>query len=248
VSAEVYDSIGNGYGVVRRPDPRIALQLRSAIGEARSVVNVGAGSGSYEPGDVATVALEPSAVMIAQRAAATAPVVQGRAEQLPFPDGSFDVALALLTVHHWADAAAGLSELRRVSRRQVILTWDPLFMAEQFWFARDYLPEASQRELELATFDPIVTMLGGTCAVEPVLVPADCTDGFYAAYWARPEAYLDPRKREGISALALTDQSLVNGAVDHLKSDLASGAWAERNSHLLGLDQFDAGYRVILAD
>ena len=246
MKADVYDAIGVGYEQVRRPDPRIAARIRSAIGRARSVVNVGAGSGSYEPRDVPTVAVEPSTVMIAQRGSTAAPVVQARAEALPFRDDSFDVGMELLTVHHWTDAATGLSELQRVSDRQVILTWDPRFMGEKFWFARDYLPEVAQRELTLVTVDQIVPALGNA-TVEPLLVPADCTDGFYAAYWARPEAYLDSRNRQAISSLALTDHHVLTSAISRLEADLSSGVWAERNSALQNLDWFDAGYRLVIA-
>ena len=242
-----YDSIGLGYRAVRRPDPRIARQIRAAIGDAASVVNVGAGSGSYEPRDVLTVAVEPSPVMIAQRGPATAPVVRGTAEALPFDELGFDVAMAVHTVHHWADPMAGLAEMRRVSRRQVVLTWDPVFRVQRFWFARDYLPQALHRERTLATVTTVVAALGPTALVEPILLPADCADGFYGAYWARPDAYLDPSVRAAISVLALADPALVADAVRRLEADLRSGAWAERNAELLGLASFDAGYRLVIA-
>lgn len=245
--AESYDSIGLGYRTVRHPEPRIGVQIRTAMGDATSVINVGAGSGAYEPHDARTVAVEPSQVMIVQRGPATAPVVRGAAEALPFQDLGFDVAMAVHTVHHWADPMAGLREMRRVSRRQVVLTWDPLFRAQRFWFARDYLPQALERERALATLSTVVDALGATARVEPVLVPADCTDGFYGAYWARPDAYLDPSVRAGISVLALADPALVDDAVRRLEADLRSGAWRERNAELLGLASFDAGYRLVIA-
>lgn len=246
MGADLYDSLGVGYGSVRRPDPRIAAAVRQALGDATSIVNVGAGSGSYEPVDIATIAVEPSAVMLAQRAESAAPAVRARAESLPFIDKSFDAGLAVLTVHHWTDPDAGLAELRRVSHRQVVLTWDPIVVAQEFWFARDYLPEASIRELDLLTVDGIADRLGDP-RVDPVLVPADCSDGFYAAYWARPHAYLDPRVRAGISAIALTDQRIVVAAVRRLENDLRSGAWVERYGHLLDVDSVDMGYRIVRA-
>ena len=242
-----YDWLGVGYSDVRQPDPRIARDLRAAIGPADSVVNVGAGSGSYEPVDVATIAVEPSDVMLAQRSASAAPAVQGMAEALPFADRQFDVGLAVLTVHHWSNADAGLAELQRVSRRQVVLTWDPKVVAEQFWFARDYLPEASVRERSLVTVDGVSDRLGPDAAAHALLVPSDCTDGFYAAYWARPHAYLDARVRAGISAIAMTDEAMVSAAVSRLDADLRSGQWNARYGHLLELDAVDMGYRIVIA-
>ncbi|MDI1290365.1 MAG: methyltransferase domain-containing protein [bacterium] len=247
MSGERYDQIGVEYSSVRRPDPRIAADLRAVIGAAESVVNVGAGTGSYEPADIATIAVEPSGVMLAQRAPSAAPAVQAVAESLPFSDESFEVGLAILTVHHWSDADAGLSELRRVSRRQVVLTWDPLVVAEQFWFARDYLPQASIRERDLVTVDGIAERLGDSAVVKTVLVPPDCTDGFYAAYWARPRAYLDRRVRAGISAIALTDASLVSAAIRRLDEDLQSGEWNARYGDVLGAEALDMGYRIVSA-
>jgi SAM-dependent methyltransferase len=242
-----YDSLGLGYRAVRQPEPRIRAQIRSAIGDVTSVVNVGAGSGAYEPSDAVTVAVEPSHVMIAQRGPSPAALVRGVAEGLPFQDLAFDVAMAVHTVHHWADPWTGLGEVCRVSRRQVVLTWDPLFRAQRFWFTRDYLPQALDRERELATLATVVEALGGRARVEPVPLPADCTDGFYGAYWARPEAYLDPSVRAAISVLALTDPVQVADAVRRLEADLRSGAWQERNAELLGLASFDAGYRLVIA-
>lgn len=245
-SADAYDALGRGYGAVRRPDSGIAAQIRAAIGSAASVLNVGAGSGSYEPLDVMTVAVEPSEVMILLRRPEAAPAVRGVAEALPFTDHRFDVALAVNSVHHWSDPAQGLAEMRRTSRRQVVLTWDPVFRAERFWFARDYLPQAVGRELALAAVEDVIDALGPGATVAPVLLPADCADGFYAAYWARPAAYLDPNVRAAISVLALAAPELVADAVRRLGADLRSGAWKERNAELLHLRRFDAGYRLVV--
>lgn len=244
--AATYDRIGREYTTRRQPDPRIAAVIRRAIGDAATVVDVGAGTGSYEPADVTVLAVEPSAVMIAQRPAGSAPAVRASAEALPLRDNAVDVATALLTHHHWTDPERGFAELRRVSRRQVVFTWEPSRM-EQFWFARDYLPEASRREHGLATLDAAVTALGPDVSVLPVPVPHDCTDGFYAAYWRRPHAYLDPTVRAAISGLALLDQRLVHRAVRRLAADLADGTWSRHYPDLADLTELDAGYRVVVA-
>jgi hypothetical protein len=241
----VYNVIGGGYGDVRRPDPRIADQIRAVIGAAESVVNVGAGAGAYEPDDVWTVAVEPSDVMIAQRPIVASPVVQAVAERLPFRDHAFDVGMATFTVHHWTDPVAGLHELQRVSRRQVVLTWDPIIFEAAFWFARDYLPRGPQAE-ERGTASMIATTLRGSVSETPVLVPADCTDGFYAAYWARPEALLDPAVQSGISALALEEPARVETALSQLADDLKSGAWDRKYGDLRHQESFDAGYRLLV--
>ena len=244
----MYDRIGSDYTARRRPDERVAARIRTALGNARVVVNVGSGSGAYEPNDRQVLAIEPSTTMIAQRGARAAPVVRAVAEALPQPDGGADAAMALLTVHHWQDQVAGLRELDRVAvDRVVILTWDQSVSERRFWMLRDYLPEiiASERARcpDLAAIEAVL----GPCRVEPVPIPADCTDGFFAAYWKRPEAYLDPRVRDSISCFAQADQRMVDAAVAHLARDLASGAWAERYRSLLGLDEIDLGYRLVVA-
>jgi SAM-dependent methyltransferase len=242
----VYDQLGRGYAERRRPDPRIATRIDRALGDARTVVNVGAGAGSYEPADRTVVAVEPSPVMIAQRPAEAAPVVQAVAEALPFPDASFDVALAVLSVHHWSDPAGGLLELRRVARRQVVLTWDPVVQA-RFWFVRDYLPEWTAYEASKPTLGRIVDALPGA-RVEPVLVPSDCSDGFGCAFWRRPDAYLDPDVRASISVLSLLDPALIRRAIAQLEADLSTGTWHERNRDLVDLDEYDGGYRLVIAE
>ena len=244
MSPELYDTLGVGYGTVRRPDPRIAAQVRAAIGSAHSVVNVGAGSGSYEPADTSVVAVEPSQVMISQRPPAAAPVVRACAEALPFADRCFDVALAIFTAHHWRDVSHGLSELVRVSHRQVVVTWDPQFFAENFWFERDYLPGGLQKDAQ-GTLDDVRGALGGGAIVEPVPVPNNCFDGFYAAYWARPERYLDPDVRKGISAFTLDDKGRVRDAIHRLGQDLATGTWDQRYPELRETPTLDVGYRIV---
>ncbi len=219
--------------------------MRAAVGDASTVVNVGAGSGSYEPPDLRVVAVEPSVTMLAQRPVGSAPAVQAVAEALPFADGAFDCATALLTVHHWTDVGCGFAELRRVARRQVVLTWDPALIMERSWMFRDYLPEAVAREEGLATLDRVRAELPGARVV-PVPVPRDCADGFAMAFWARPHAYLDPAVRAGISAFALLDQGVVTAAITRLGADLDDGSWAERNAELAGLDELDVGYRLVV--
>ncbi len=243
--APVYDRIGQGYAAQRRADPRWQVAIDGALGGARRVVNVGAGAGSYEPGDRRTLAVEPSWRMIRQRPARAAPVVQGRAESLPVPDGAFDAALAIFTTHHWADVRRGLDELRRVASRQVVVTWDPAVTA-RWWLVADYLPEIAAYEQELATVAAVVDGLVGA-EVATLPVPADCVDGVLGAHWARPEAYLDPAVRGGMSSLALLDASIVESAMARLVADLASGAWHRRHGDVLAEAEADIGYRLVVA-
>lgn len=242
----VYDDIGRGYATHRQPDPRIARQVLAALGDAHRVLNVGAGAGSYEPDDGrSVVAVEPSAVMRAQRPLGSAPCVDGVAGALPFADDAFDATLTVFSVHHWPDQRAGLDELRRVAPRNVILTFDPRFH-ERYWLVRDYLPEAADLPASWPLLpEEMAEHLGGG-AVEPVPVPADCLDGFFWAFWRRPEAYLDPVVRACSSGIAQLPDDLVAERMERLAADLASGAWHERNADLLALDEVDAGYRLVV--
>ena len=238
----LYDDIGRGYARARVADPRIAAQIHAALGDARRVVNVGAGAGSYEPSQRTIAALDPSPLMLGQRAPHAAPAVVGMAEALPFPDGAFDAALASLTLHHWNDLAAGIAELQRVAPRIVVFTFD---VGIYPWIATEYLPEMiDQVDFHFPPIDEVAAMLDA--AVEVVPVPHDCTDGFTGAYWARPEAYLDPVVRAGMSAMQTMDQDLVESRMDRLAADLASGAWDERHGHLRDLDELDIGYRLLV--
>lgn len=241
-----YDTIGRSYAHHRRPDPRIAARIAAALGDARSVLNVGAGAGSYEPADRDVVALEPSSVMIAQRPAGAAPAVRASAEAQPFARGAFDATLAVLTLHHWSDRARGLAECARVARRRVVLlTFDPA--ADSFWLVRDYFPEFAVADAgAFPSMSAYAAAFGGSARVEiaPVPVPRDCVDGFLGAYWARPEAYLDESVRAGISSFARSD---TGPGLAKLREDLASGAWRARNAHLLTLDELDLGYRLVVA-
>ncbi len=253
-AGDVYDrtSLAVGYSGRRRPDPRIAGRVSAALAPAARVLNVGAGAGSYEPGSrkgrTQVVAVEPSLAMLAQRSPDAAPAVRAVAERLPFRDAAFDAVLASLTVHHWTDPAGGLAELVRVApARQVVLTWDPDVVAREFWFTRDYLPAAleGERDRGLWTLDEIAGALAPV-RVEVVPVPWDCTDGFFGAYWRRPEAYLLPVVRNAISALALLDQDLVDDAVRRLAADLDTGRWATRHADLLTRESMDLGYRLVV--
>ncbi|PND54165.1 SAM-dependent methyltransferase [Mycobacterium sp. ENV421] len=245
----VYDVIGGTYAQTRRPDPRIASAIRSALGDVESVVNVGAGAGSYEPPNT-VVAVEPSQVMIDQRRAGSAPAVRAIAEALPLRDKSVDAALAVLTVHHWSDVAVGIAQMRRVARRRLVFfTWRPEVIA-QFWLLRDYLPAAAAADARVAV--PVQTLAAAVpgCATRmaPVPIPHDCVDGFGAAYWRRPRAYLDPVVRTGISMLATTDPSMLEPGLARLEQDLASGLWHREHAELLERDELDVGYCTVTID
>jgi SAM-dependent methyltransferase len=247
VSSTRYDEIGTSYTRTRRTDPRVAAQINAALGDAQTIVNIGAGAGSYEPADRRVVAVELSSTMIAQRPDAAAPVVQATAEALPLRDGSFDAALAIFTVHHWTDTRRGLAELSRVARRQVILSYDAI-IEDNFWLVLDYFPEiaALDNDNRAYTSEAIAKVLD-VRAVDPVPVPHDCIDGFAACYWNRPEAYVDPDVQAGISGIARLDPAIRKRGTDQLRADLASGAWDARHGHLRALTELDVGYRLIVA-
>jgi SAM-dependent methyltransferase len=236
-----YDTIGVNYSDLRKPDARIERAIGRALGSAKTVLNVGAGAGSYEPADRQVTAVEPSAEMIRQRGASAAPVVQGYAEDLPFDDNSFDASMAILTIHHWGDKEKGLKEMRRVTRdRVVVLTFDPSHRG--FWLA-DYIPElVALDEAQMPRMADYEAWLGPV-EISPVPIPHDCTDGFLCAYWRRPAAYLDPRIRAAMSSFWMVDN--ISGGLERLASDLDSGAWAQQYSELLGLDECDYGYRLV---
>jgi len=240
----VYDRIGATYAQTRRPDPRIDAAIRRALGDAESVVNVGAGAGSYEPPQT-VLAVEPSEVMIAQRPPGLAAAVTTTAEAIPLADGAVDAALAVLTIHHWTDLEAGFAEMRRVARRIVVLTWDPA-MARSFWLSSEYLPDHAVA-WDAARCPPLETvagLIGPRVEVTVVPVPHDCTDGFFGAFWRRPEAYLDPLVRAGISNLAHFGDELTP-VFDRLAADLESGTWHRRHAELLALEELDLGYRIL---
>jgi SAM-dependent methyltransferase len=240
-----YDAIGRSYTATRQTDPRIAAAICAALGDARTVVNVGAGTGNYEPADRDVTAVEPSAVMLAQRPPRAAPAVQASAEELPFADASFDAAMAVLTLHHWDDWRAGCAELRRVARdRVVVFSWDPTYV-ERMWLGPEYFPGLWKEDVE--HFPSLAEQAAALHAQgDVVLVPWDCRDGFHGAFWRRPEAYLDPAVRAGISTLAKRSEAELAGGLARLRADLDSGAWARRHADLLRRDELDLGYRLLV--
>jgi SAM-dependent methyltransferase len=240
---ELYDSIGHGYGERRRQDRRIAERIDWALGSSASVVNVGAGTGSYEPCDRKLVAVEPSMVMIRQRPPGASPAVRASAANLPFRDESFDASLAVLTLHHWPDLSRGIEELRRAARRTVvILTFDT--SVGGFWLT-DYFPEILEVDRRTMPALSAIQRHLGTSKVFDVPIPHDCTDGFLGAYWRRPHAYLDPGVRSAISVFSRIG-SLEPG-LSKLRADLESGAWRRRYGHVLDRSEIDLGYRLVVA-
>src|SRR5882672_7544496 len=230
--AELYDEIGVGYRARRRPDPRLAAAITRALGETETVVNVGAGAGSYEPSDRFVVAVEPAMTMIRQRRDGSAPVVQASASDLPFRDDGFAAALAVLTVHHWPDRARGLDELGRVARRRVVVvTWDP--SSQGFWLVDDYFNELVEIDRGLFPSLEDFRRALGRIEVHPLLIPHDCVDGFLGAYWRRPHAYLDAGVRGAISTFAKVDGHEMASGLERLRRDLEDGTWARRHGHLL---------------
>lgn len=238
-----YDTIGINYAELRKPDPRIARFIERALGAAQSVVNVGAGAGSYEPENRSVVAVEPSREMIRQRKPGAAKAIEASADHLPFPDKHFDAAMAILTIHHWPDKPAGLAEMRRVTRGPIVLlTFDP---AHRPWLTA-YLPElAAIDEANMPAMSDYARWLGKV-RIETVPVPHDCSDGFLYAYWRRPAAYLDPRIRQGSSSFWTMKEA--EAGLAKLRSDLDSGAWEGRYADIIARDEYDAGYRLVVAD
>jgi SAM-dependent methyltransferase len=241
VMKTLYDTIGLNYANLRKPDFRIAQNIETALGDAKTILNVGAGTGSYEPADRQVTAIEPSFEMIQQRSTPNATVIQGSAEDIPYGDKTFDASMAVLTIHHWSDQERGVMEMRRVTRGKVVfLTYDPSFRG--FWLA-DYFPALITLDEgqmpQIATYEKWL----GAVEISPVQIPHDCSDGFLAGYWRRPVAYLDERVRAAMSSFwALGD---VSEGLEKLEADLKSGAWEQRYSDLLNLKELDCGYRLV---
>ena len=241
----LYDDIGRIYAGFRRPDPRIAAAIEAALGDAKSVVNIGAGTGSYEPQGCTVLGVEPSDVMIGQRRPDAAPCLKGCAEALPLESASVDAAMAVLSIHHWTDLERGLREMARVARRRaVLLTWIP--DGPPFWLTEDYFPEIAAHDREImpgsAALIAVLERAIGPAHMTPLPIPHDCSDGFLCAYWRRPEAYLSAEVRGAMSSFARID---AEAGLARLRADLSSGRWSERNRHLLTLDALDVGYRII---
>jgi SAM-dependent methyltransferase len=242
-----YEQHGRTYARHRRADPRIAARIHTALGDARTVLNVGAGTGSYEPSDRWVLAVEPSATMRAQRPAEAAPAIAASAEALPLDDDAVDAAMACVTIHHWDPSLAGLAELRRVARGPVVV----------FTFELDALPEwqhhylAEGLEIELPRFpaiDAVAAALGGRTRVERIATPGDCVDGFFEAFWRRPEALLDPEVRGAQSMWALLDAGVEERIVAQLAAALESGAWDAEHGHLREQDSFDGALRLVISE
>jgi len=248
VTGATYDRIGRGYSDVRQADPAIAARIDAALGNARTVLNVGAGTGSYEPVDREVVAVEPSAEMIAQRPPGSARVVQASAEELPFEEDSFDAAMALITVHHWANLDAGLAEMRRVARERVlVLTFDPAPIAGH-WMVRDYVPGLHGHHAEvMGPLSREATALPGA-RIETIPIPRLCKDGFWCALWDRPELHLDPDVRRASSGWHRIDPLEAERGLAALRGDLDSGAWDDRHGHLRTEPELDIGLRLLIAE
>lgn len=242
-----YESHGTGYAIQRRTDPRIARLVHGALGDARTILNVGAGAGSYEPADREVTAVEPSARMRAQRPADRTPAIDAVAEHLPFADHSFDAAMAMITIHQWSDSDQGLRELRRVSRGPVvILTFDGDAL-DTLWLA-GYAPELIEAERHrYPAIEHVCEVLGGTVTVTPVPIPIDCVDGFTEAFYGRPERFLDEAVRRGQSAWGFVDAESEARSVSRLRADLESGEWDRRHGHLRVQPEFIGALRLISA-
>jgi len=239
----LYDRIGSGYAERRRPDARLAAKIDAALGECRSVLNVGAGAGSYEPVNRFVLAVEPSAAMIRQRPRTAAPAIRASAEKLPFRDDAFDAALAILTIHHWPHRADGLAEMRRVARECVVIfTWDPQHPG--FWLVQDFFPEILAMDRPI--FPPLreIERAIGPAETQVIPIPADCADGFLGAYWRRPAEYLDAHARAAISTFSKFDAT---AGLAQLRRSLDDGTWFGRYAGLQGLGELDIGYRLVVA-
>jgi SAM-dependent methyltransferase len=241
-----YACFGRGYALRRRPDPGIAALIHHALGSARTVLNVGAGAGSYEPTDRAVVAVEPAEPMIAQRTSDHSPAVRAVAGALPLADGAVDASMATVTVHQWPDPIAGLLEMRRVTTGPiVILTFDPEEL-DRLWIG-EYAPDLIEVESRrYPTIAALTGALGPGTTVQPVAIPLHCPDGFTEAFYGRPEALLDPAVRRSQSAWSFLDQGAEERAVEALAADLGSGRWDGRHGHLRSQERFEGAVRLVV--
>jgi SAM-dependent methyltransferase len=246
--AALYDELGRTYSSTRRPDPRVGARIAAVLSGSATVINIGAGTGSYEPPQT-VVAIEPSPVMISQRPRGSAPVLRAAAEHIPLRDDCADAVLAVLTIHHWSDLERGLAEMHRIARhRLVFLTWDAEVIGERFWLLSEYLPAARQVDAEMAVpLDRLAGLLANP-VVSAVPVPHDCADGFGAAFWRRPAAYLDPAVQAGMSLFAKLDPALYADGLARLADDLSSGRWQREHADLLDAPELDLGYRLVISE
>jgi SAM-dependent methyltransferase len=248
MNTPAYDRIGLSYSEVRRADPRFEAVIWRALGDAESVLNIGAGAGSYEPTDREVIAIEPSSVMIAQRLADAAPAIQGIAESLPLKDNSVDATMGVFTMQHWDDVDRGLAEVLRVTRKRIVLLTLDLDVTAEMWFCSDYLPEIIEHDRKAF---PSITHLQDVLPflqVEVVPVPADCTDGFCVALWSRPEMHLDPNVRRASSTCHVLPPSVIHTGLDRLRQDLEHGEWDRRHGQLRTQSALDVGLRLVTAE
>jgi len=248
MKAPAYDRLGLNYAEVRRADPRFEAAIWSALGSAKSVLNIGAGAGSYEPGDREVIAVEPSPVMIAQRRSDAAPTIQGVAESIPLDDESVDATMGVFTMQHWDDVDRGLAEVLRVTRDRVVLLTLDLDVTAEMWLCRDYLPEIIEHDRRAFPTIAQLEMALPNARAETLAVPHDCTDGFCVALWSRPEAHLDPRVRRSSSIWHLLPAAAVDRGLDRLRRDLESGAWDRRRGALRTRPSLDVGLRLVTAE
>jgi SAM-dependent methyltransferase len=247
-SAPAYDRIGASYSYVRRADPRFEAAIWEALGDAQTVLNIGAGAGSYEPKDREVIAVEPSPVMIAQRPATAPPAIQGVAEAIPLEDKSVDATMGVFTMQHWDDVDHGLAEVLRVTRKRIAFLTLDLDVTAQMWLCRDYLPEVVEHDRKAFPTIAHLQALLRNVEVETVLVPADCTDGFLVALYSRPEAHLDPNVRRASSTWHRLQPAVIQRGLDQLRHDLDSGEWDRRYGRLRTLDTLDVGLRLVKAE
>jgi hypothetical protein len=244
-----HEQVSRELAPLRLADPRIARQIHEALGDARSVANIGAGAAEYEPIDRWVLAIEPSEDRITRSPHRLTTPIKGHAESLPIPSSSVDAAMACLTLHQWSDWRVGAHELRRVARKRVVIfTYDPSY-ADRFWLLRDYLPKLGR--LHSCRFPPIEQQcagIGDEVRVEKVAIPQDCDNGLLASHWRRPRAYLDRQMRAGIPTFQLPGAGLLLDGLDQLSEDLETGRWRQRNRELLSLEQMDLGYRLLVTE
>jgi SAM-dependent methyltransferase len=245
VSGAAYDELGVNYTDFRRPEPRIAARIWAALGDAASVVNVGAGAGSYEPSDRQTIAVEPSPLMIAKRPPGAGPAIRGVAEALPLDDKCVDAAMGTLTIHHWNDLGSGLAEMRRVARKRIVLLTIDAEKNSEIWTLSEYFPTAAQAEREKMPAMQALEAKLPRATIEVVPAPSRCRDEFTSALWDRPELFLEPETLRASSLWHQLSPETIRSGQERLRADLASGRWDEAHGHLRTLPELDIGLRLV---